>query len=294
MLAAFAVICGTALCTPLVAYGQQDEGEKLFKGVCVACHTVNQGKLIGPDLADVHKRRPMEWILKFVKSSQSVIKSGDPYATALFEEHNNMIMPDNNYTDAQIMSIINYIAANSPGGPSGGVAVQSNTPPRPVTEEDIAAGESLFVGKTRLTNAGPACNSCHNVRQDRVIAGGALAVDLTDAHSRLSAAGVNAILNSPPFPAMKQAFEGKPLTDDEQFRLTAFLGRVDRERASQSARYYGAKMFLSGLGLAVLLVGLLGGAWVRVKKKSVNHDIYARQVQSVWEPMSYSEQDRKA
>jgi cytochrome c2 len=29
----------------------------LFRQFCVACHTIGQGKLIGPDLIDVHNRR---------------------------------------------------------------------------------------------------------------------------------------------------------------------------------------------------------------------------------------------
>jgi cytochrome c2 len=68
----------------------QSDGEKLFKQICIACHTIGQGKLIGPDLANVHKRQSEEWIIRFIKSSQSVIKSGDPYATALYHFTKNI------------------------------------------------------------------------------------------------------------------------------------------------------------------------------------------------------------
>jgi hypothetical protein len=115
------------------------------------------------------------------------------------------------------------------------------------------------------------------------MAGGALAKDLTDAYSRLSGAGVTAMIGRSPFPAMRQAYDGKPVTEEELFNLTAFLQYVDGESASQRGRRYGARLFLSGLGGAVLLVGFFGGVWLRAKKRSVNHDIYERQVKSTWE-----------
>jgi mono/diheme cytochrome c family protein len=265
------------------ALAQQDEGEELFNGVCVACHTINGGKLIGPDLANVHKRRPLEWIVPFVKSSQSVIKGGDPYAVALFEEFNNMIMPDNNFTDAQVMSVINYIAANSPGGPAGGTSGRADVPEQPVTQENIRSGRMLFVGESRLTNGGPTCNSCHDVQLEGIMAGGALAKDLTDAYSRLTGPGVRGMIANSPFPPMKQAFEGKPLTDEELFDLTAFLQYVDSEGASKKVTHYRTKLLLSGFGGAIAIVILFSGVWVRVKKRSVNHSIYERQVKSTWE-----------
>ncbi|MDH3605157.1 MAG: cytochrome c, partial [Candidatus Tectomicrobia bacterium] len=114
-----AILCCLVLSLPLSALAQE-EGEQLFKQVCAACHTINGGKLVGPDLANVHKRRPQEWLLSFIKASQSVINSGDEYAVKLFEEFNKIPMPDNNYSDAQILSIIDYIVLNSPGDESAG------------------------------------------------------------------------------------------------------------------------------------------------------------------------------
>ncbi len=35
----------------------QLEGAAYFKQLCVACHTINGGILVGPDLANVHERR---------------------------------------------------------------------------------------------------------------------------------------------------------------------------------------------------------------------------------------------
>jgi len=211
----------------------QNEGERLFKQVCFTCHTIGQGRLIGPDLANVQNRRPEDWIIQFVQSSQTVIKSGDAYANTLFNQYNKLIMPDNKFSADQIRAIIAYIAENSPeetviaGGTVGGTAGVSiptaHTIPRPApgrplsqaTKENIEAGKKLFSGGLRLTNQGPTCNSCHHVKNNSIVAGGVLAKDLTTAFTRLNEAGVKAILSNPPFPAMRQAYFNKPLTEDE-------------------------------------------------------------------------------
>ena len=286
-----AALCCIIFCTAGDASAQVNEGEQLFNQVCVACHTINKGKLIGPDLANVQQRRPEEWIIRFVRSSQSVIKSGDAYAIARFEEFNNIPMPDNNFTDAQILNIISYIAANSPGGSTDpGVAVAEPDRVRPeATETDIRSGRLLFGGQRRFENGGPACNSCHNLRYAGIMAGGGLSKDLTDVHTRLGVAGVEAIVANAPFPVMKKAFEGRALTEKEIFEVASFLDHVAGNTAAERDRYYGVYLFLAGGIGAIILMGLFGTLWIRSKKTSVNQDIYDRQVKSTWEPMNYSD-----
>jgi cytochrome c2 len=94
-------------------YAQQ-AGQGNFKTFCSACHTISKGKLIGPDLADVHTRRSDEWMLEFITSSQSMIKKGDPDAVAVYEEFSKTIMPDAPYKADQIKEIISYIKSKSP------------------------------------------------------------------------------------------------------------------------------------------------------------------------------------
>ena len=81
------------------------------------CHSVGKGRLIGPDLKGVNTKRNEEWIIKFVKGSQAFIKSGDADAKAIFDEY-QVVMPDQNLTDAEIKSIITFIAANSEEKPA--------------------------------------------------------------------------------------------------------------------------------------------------------------------------------
>jgi len=275
--------CFVVLCSSVRAWGQQTEGERIFKTVCFACHTINGGRLVGPDLANVDKRRNEDWIIHFVQSSQSMIKGGDEYAVKLFATYNRIPMPDHKYTADQVRSIIAYIAANSSTADTAtvGNVAQPVTPAHaPATPQDIREGEALFVGARRFENGGAVCLSCHSIDHQGVPTGGTLGRNLTHAHSRLGDAGVTAILTSPPFPAMNRAFEGTPLTSQEAFQVASFIRSVDGTSARKLPR--GVLFFVSGLCGAMLVLGLFLAMWVRGKTCSVNDKIYARQVKAIW------------
>jgi cytochrome c2 len=250
----------------------QNQGEQLFSQKCTACHTIGGGKLVGPDLANVHVRRTEEWIIKFVQSSQNVIKSGDSTAIAVFDQHNKVIMPDQDLNANQIKSIIAYVSANSPDANNP----NQKTPAQifnasSVTDLDIQKGKNLFEGLTKLINGGAACIFCHNINNQVMFNGGLLAKDLTTAFSRLSAAGVDGILRNPPFPAMMNAFDSAPLTDQEIKELLAFLYSTDKRGDIQLSPLQTQFDFLIGIiiGLNIVL-SVFFFMWQRVKKYSVN------------------------
>lgn len=263
----------------------QDPGEQVFQTTCFACHTIGGGRLVGPDLLSVHERRSQEWLENFVKSSQSMVNSGDSEAIAVFEEFNRIPMPDATATSQEILQVLNYIKSQSlvqtksasTGTPA---AADVPTPEEPASEEDIVAGQMLFQGKIRLANGGPACNACHEVRHDAVIGGGILAKELTTVFSRMGGAGVRAILGRAPFPVMQTAYNNQALTDDEVIALVAFLEFADSEQYNQLPRDYGIGLFLSGTVGAAILFGFFGFAWRGRKKESVNQAIFDRQVRS--------------
>lgn len=84
-----------------------EEGKMIFMSRCASCHNVNK-VIVGPALAGVTDRRREDWIIHFVHSSQSVIKSGDTTAIALYEKFNKVPMPD--HTDLSPESIKNILA----------------------------------------------------------------------------------------------------------------------------------------------------------------------------------------
>ena len=108
------VIVGSILFTS-TAYSQET-GQKIFTQRCAACHSIGKGRLVGPDLAGVDQRRSEEWIINFVKSSQSLVNKGDKQAVKIFEEYGKMVMPDQALSNDQIKSVIGYIKKSSAGG----------------------------------------------------------------------------------------------------------------------------------------------------------------------------------
>jgi cytochrome c oxidase subunit 2 len=90
-----------------------EEGKTLYNANCTACHAIND-KVVGPALKDVHKRREEAWLLKWIKNSQALVKSGDPIAVQVYKENNEALMtPFEGLSDVQIKSIIAYIKAES-------------------------------------------------------------------------------------------------------------------------------------------------------------------------------------
>jgi cytochrome c551/c552 len=86
-----------------------EEGKSIFSARCASCHNINKD-LTGPALAGVDQRRTIDWIVSFVKSSQSLVKAGDKDAVAVFEKFNKIPMPDHpDLTDDHIKSIVEYI-----------------------------------------------------------------------------------------------------------------------------------------------------------------------------------------
>ena len=60
----------------------------------------------------------------------------------------------------------------------------------------------------------------------------------------------------------------------------AFLQQADAEQALHQPRDYGIRLFGSGLGGALVLLGLYSMAWGGRKRGSVNQKIFDRQVKS--------------
>jgi mono/diheme cytochrome c family protein len=247
------------------------------------CHTVGGGRLVGPDLSGVHQRRAEKWLVSFIQSSQAFINKGDPEAKKIFEEFNKIIMPDQDLSDDQVKAVIAYITASSPKKSvqeKEEVEVKEEKTIKKATKEDVELGQQMFQGLVRFKNKGPSCISCHDVKNDAVIGGGVLARELTSVFGRLGGNGVRAVLSKIPFPVMQRAYLDKALTDREVFALTSFLEHADKEQFYQVPRDYGMRLFYTGIFGALFLFVLFAFLWRGRKKRSVNQDIYDRQVKS--------------
>lgn len=270
----------------LVSTVKAQDGEQLFQQ-CKACHTIGQGKLLGPDLLDVSKKRDAVWLKNFIKSSQTIIKNGDADAIALFDEYNKLPMMDYNLPDADINAMIKYIDSFSASdSEEGKTATTGNDSIAAVkaaeylasidTEENLTKGKALFQGERKFKNGGASCISCHHVNAADMAQGGLIAVDLTKSFSRIGGLpGIKGIIEFPPYPAMKDAYQHAALTEDESVQVQVFLMHADADDfASESSVLDFVKQGL--IGMIILLV-LIFVVWFKRKKRSVNYEIIKRQ-----------------
>jgi len=122
-------------------------GDALFKNNCAQCHAVNE-QVVGPALGGITKRRPISWILPWIKNSSKVVASGDEYAVALYNKFNKQQMPSFALSDKEITSIVSYITSQEGaagvvpnGGPTIGNAATTDN------KVDGAGGAEVGAGK---------------------------------------------------------------------------------------------------------------------------------------------------
>jgi mono/diheme cytochrome c family protein len=85
-------------------------GEKLFKQNCTACHMMTSTRLVGPGLEGVTDKYEKEWLVKWIRNSQSLIASGDERANAIFEEYNKSVMTSFDFSDQEFSDLLAYLA----------------------------------------------------------------------------------------------------------------------------------------------------------------------------------------
>ncbi|WP_430614026.1 cytochrome c3 family protein [Flavobacterium sp. JP2137] len=105
------------------------KGREVFNSNCAACHKLD-GNSTGPALRGVVEKHDTAWLHKWIKSSSSLIKSGDATAVKLFNEWNKVVMNDfPALSDEDIDNILAYTSepkkeavapAATDGGSQGG------------------------------------------------------------------------------------------------------------------------------------------------------------------------------
>ena len=261
------------------------DGEQLFQQ-CKACHTIGQGKLLGPDLLDISKKRDAAWVRSFIKSSQSMIKGGDSDAIALFDEFNKLIMIDYPLPDADIDAIVKYIDSFSTPDAEEDLEASAADSIAALekeaylahidTDANEARGKALFEGYLEFKNGGASCISCHHVNADEGVQGGLLAKDLTHSFSQIGGlAGLKGMIDFPAYPAMKDAYTKAPLTEDESVQLQVYLMRADKRNPMEASSVTG--FMKQGIIAVVILLVLISLVWFRRKRRSVNFHIIQRQ-----------------
>ena len=82
-------------------------GKQAFESKCLACHSIGEGKKLGPDLAGVTQRRSDAWLARWLKEPEKMLQT-DADAKAMLKEYNNLPMPNQSLGDAEIRQYIKY------------------------------------------------------------------------------------------------------------------------------------------------------------------------------------------
>ena len=239
------------------------EGQTIFQSRCAACHTIGQGKLVGPDLKDVTARRDDRWIRDFIREPDKMFAANDSTAQQLLQEFGGVKMPTPGLSAEEMEALMAYLANTSP----------VTAAKEPLPAGNPGAGRLLFTGEMALSNGGPACIGCHNVRGAGSLGGGLLGPDLTHVTQGYGDAGLAAALGNIAFPSMVGPFAKRPLTPWEQAGLVAFLKQADQSQipargqqppvSAAAGVFTGNTAWFLGIGLAgaIALSALLLAFW---------------------------------
>lgn len=248
------------------------DGKALFNKQCKACHTIGNGKKIGPDLKGISDKRSFEWISKFILSSKDLIASGDDDAIAVFEEYGQKPMPSHKMSAAEINAMMNFI---NRGGDDGSAVAQKEEVIESFTA-NAETGRVLFTGGQSFAKGGASCISCHSIKDYGVFAGGNFAKDLSVSHAE---GIVESMVSS--IPAMISSYKNHELTVAEKQHLEAFLKDVKENQLYSHPVQSGSFLFLGGTAIFILLFLLANIFWKQSKKGSVKDEIFQRQMKSV-------------
>lgn len=98
-------------------------GEQLFRTRCSACHSLGDEtqamrQTIGPDLNGVTRRRERAWLRRWLREPDRMLEEGDPIATALYQQFNQIKMPNLGLGEHEAESILLYLDSLSPPQPA--------------------------------------------------------------------------------------------------------------------------------------------------------------------------------
>ena len=233
-----------------------------FRQNCMNCHTIGGGRLTGPDLKDVTKRKDRDWLARFMANPKGVIDSGDPYALKILEESRNVPMPTlPGLTPDRLENLLDLIEAESKLEESQFKGLQISS--KPFTDADRQRDRDIFLGHVRLEAGGTSCISCHSMYDTPALGGGRLGPDLTKIYERVKGRkALSAWLMAPGTETMLPIFKDRPMTADEIHALAAYFESSASESPAEPAASRIA-LLLMGLLTAAALVFAFDAIWKR-------------------------------
>jgi len=86
-----------------------DGGEYLFRSRCATCHTIGKGDGIGPDLANVTRRRDRSWVSRYIIEPDKMLEERDSVAVELFAKYKNVRMPNLSLGAGDVAVLLSHI-----------------------------------------------------------------------------------------------------------------------------------------------------------------------------------------
>ncbi len=110
-------------------------GEYLFRTRCSTCHTIGEGDEVGPDLLGVTEIRDRKWLARWLKVPDEMLEEKDPIAMALFEEFDELVMPNLKLGNVEVEALIEYMETESRRFGKAGPTASAGADPARVTPD---------------------------------------------------------------------------------------------------------------------------------------------------------------
>ncbi|MGR8931789.1 MAG: SCO family protein [Gammaproteobacteria bacterium] len=88
---------------------QRRKGEELYRSRCNSCHSLDTEDRLGPGLQGVTERRDKDWLARWLKTPDRMLSENDPIATALFNQYQQLPMPNLRLSDSDVQALIAYM-----------------------------------------------------------------------------------------------------------------------------------------------------------------------------------------
>jgi cytochrome c2 len=267
-------VVAVAILLARAGQARAQDAATFFEENCSPCHKIGGPPQAIPDLKDVTARRDRDWLIRFLLDPDAF--ASDPAVVRMVKASEGITMPKPDGLTREMAEALLVLIEQRSGQAA---ATPTEEPLKPVTPADIARGRSLFLGRDRLSAAGPPCVSCHDTAALPAPGGGRLGPDLTDVNARLGGRrGLTAWLGAAPTPLMRAMYRPAPLTADESHALAAFLEESGPPRAARRTLPFTVLVGgLSGAAATLLVVAAAGRKRFRaVRRPLVSRALHPR------------------
>ena len=88
------------------------KGEELFRFRCASCHSLGIEDGLGPGLRGIGTRRSKNWLFRWLKAPDEMLKNKDPISVSLYNKYNKILMPNLKLTNEEIAALMRYLESN--------------------------------------------------------------------------------------------------------------------------------------------------------------------------------------